>query len=63
LEREGLIVGSWEPPPGGGPSKKVYIITDAGRAELARRTRSWREFSEAIERVLHAGGEPYVQPA
>jgi DNA-binding PadR family transcriptional regulator len=47
----------------------VYAITEAGTAELARRTRDWRAFAASIERVLGGGsGEkegamPDVQPA
>ena len=60
LEGDGLIVGSWEIR-ASGPARKVYALTDAGRAELARRVRSWREFARAMESVL--GGTPDAQPA
>ena len=59
LERDGWIAGRWETP-GGGPARKVYAITEAGLAELARRTRSWAEFARAVNRVLE--GAPDVQP-
>lgn len=61
LEADGLVTSAWEPQPSG-PARKVYSLTDAGRAELTKRTRSWREFVQAIEGVLTGGGsEP--QPA
>lgn len=66
LERDGLIAGSWENPPNGGPPRKVYALTDTGREELERRTRTWREFVEAIEGVLThnttPGGIPDAPP-
>jgi PadR family transcriptional regulator, regulatory protein PadR len=51
LEREGLIVGAWSRE-GGGRERKVYQITPAGLAELARRTRTWSEFASAIFQVI-----------
>ncbi len=57
LESDGLVTSGWEIQPGG-PARKVYSLTDAGRAELARRTRSWREFVAAIDAVL--GGDRYA---
>jgi PadR family transcriptional regulator PadR len=57
LERDGLITGRWEPQPSG-PARKVYELTDAGRAEIVKRTRYWREFVEAVENVI--GGQTHV---
>ena len=57
LESEGLVVSRWEPQPSG-PARKVYELTEAGRAEIVARTRSWREFVEAVENVI--GGTPHV---
>jgi PadR family transcriptional regulator PadR len=54
LERDGLIVGAWETG-GGERPRKVYALTDAGRAELARRIRTWDAFSRAIGQVI--GGQ------
>ena len=53
LERDGLIAGAWEI--GGERPRKVYALTDAGRAELARRVRTWDTFSRAIGQVI--GGQ------
>ena len=51
LERDGLIVGEWETG-GGERPRKVYTLTDAGRAELTRRVRTWDAFSHAIGQVI-----------
>ena len=60
LEADGLVSSSWEIQPSG-PARKVYALTDAGQAALAKRTESWREFVRAMESVL--GGSPDAQPA
>lgn len=57
LESDGLVVSRWEPQPSG-PARKVYELTEAGRAEIVARTRSWREFVEAVENVI--GGPLHV---
>lgn len=54
LEADGLVTSGWEPQPTG-PARKVYSLTDAGRTELVRRTRSWRQFVQAVDAVL--GGD------
>jgi DNA-binding PadR family transcriptional regulator len=51
LERDGFIAGNWEHPDGERP-RKVYGITDAGRAELDRRTSEWRRFASSINTIL-----------
>ena len=51
LEDRGLIGGQWEQQTGT-PSRKMYAITDAGRAELRSRRREWQAFSKAMARVL-----------
>lgn len=60
LDAEGLIEGGWTQE-GDERPRKVYRLTEVGRAELARRIRSWREFSGAMESVI--GGSPDAQPA
>ena len=40
-----------------GPARRYYRITDDGRSELARGTRSWAELTHAVDTVL-AGGNP-----
>jgi PadR family transcriptional regulator, regulatory protein PadR len=61
LERAEFVESRWEPQMSG-PARKVYVLTEAGHAELARRERSWRQFSAAIDRVL-PGRIPHAEPA
>ena len=62
LEREGLIAGEWQtPPPGGGPARKVYTLTDAGRHALAQRAPDVRALAEAIADMLK--GVPDAPPS
>lgn len=58
LETDGLVTSRWEPQPSG-PARKVYELTEAGRTELETKTRSWRQFVEAVENVL--GGNAHVR--
>ena len=54
LEQGGLIAGEWET--GGERPRRVYTITDTGRAELARRIQTWTRFSAGVSRII--AGEP-----
>ena len=51
LEQQGLIGSVWETPERG-PARKVYTLTDAGRAELVRRTEDWHTYAAAVAAVL-----------
>lgn len=51
LEKDGYLEACWEMS-AGGRERRLYRITAGGRAELARRRREWREFTENISRVL-----------
>ena len=51
LERDGLAASSWAPGQTG-PGRKYVEISDAGRAELRRRTHAWRRFVAGTERLL-----------
>jgi len=49
LEEQGWAVGEWDEED---PNRRVYRLTDEGRAELARRASKWYEFANAVARVL-----------
>jgi PadR family transcriptional regulator, regulatory protein PadR len=51
LERDGLVTSLWEHPEGERP-RKVFTITDAGAADLARRTVVWRRFATGVNQIL-----------
>jgi PadR family transcriptional regulator, regulatory protein PadR len=51
LEESGWIIGEWQMQQGD-PPRKVYRITEQGRAELARRAKSWMNFAGAVANVL-----------
>lgn len=56
LEQDGLVTSEWITPPGGGPSRRVYSLTDEGRAELTRRTRDWRQYAVFMDTILGGSG-------
>lgn len=56
LERDGLIEGYWETV-SGGRERKMYRITDSGRAELARKKHEWETFQANVNRVLQVQPE------
>ncbi|MGC4047509.1 MAG: helix-turn-helix transcriptional regulator [Armatimonas sp.] len=60
LEADGLIIGEWEIQPSG-PARKVYSLTEDGRAEVIKLTKKWREYARTIESIL--GGKPDARPA
>ena len=60
LERAGFVAGQWETP-GGGPARRVYSLTNEGRAELARRTQTWERFVSAVTGIL-AGEKSHAEP-
>lgn len=49
LEAEGWAMGEWDEEV---PDRRVYRLTDEGRAELARRAQKWHEFASAVAVVL-----------
>lgn len=51
LEDRGLVEGEWEQSTGT-PSRKRYVITSKGRAELKAKRAEWDEFSRAMALVL-----------
>jgi PadR family transcriptional regulator, regulatory protein PadR len=60
LEQDGFIAGRWEAQIGV-PSRKVYEITSAGHAELARRTSEWRQYVRIVGKLI--GGQPNAETA
>jgi len=61
LEADRLVTASWENETAG-RRRKVYTLTDAGRLDLERRSRTWRDFVRAVESVLK-GSSDAKQPA
>jgi len=56
LQGEGLVKASWaEAGQSPGRLRKYYHITRKGRAELARRSEEWRQFSVAVNAILLGG--------
>jgi PadR family transcriptional regulator, regulatory protein PadR len=51
LEKRRLLEASWGPSETGRRAK-FYRLTRDGRAQLARETKAWAEFSAAVSRVL-----------
>jgi len=50
LERQKLLRSSWRGEDG--RRRKYYMLTEAGRAELAARKRSWLSFTAGVNGVL-----------
>ncbi len=59
LEREGYVTSEWQPQPSG-PARRIYTLTDSGRARMAQQIASWQKFSQAVDGIL--GGIPHAQP-
>jgi PadR family transcriptional regulator, regulatory protein PadR len=51
LEQDGLLRSSWREG-AGGPGRKFFAATAAGRAELAARTAAWHLFAERSTALL-----------
>ena len=51
LEEEGLVTSSWQAGEGG-PGRKLFRATPAGRAELGRRREDWAAFTATTEALL-----------
>lgn len=56
LESNGSIVGEWQEQ-AGTPSRKIYKLTQSGRAELEKAANSWRRYALSFERVLGGSNE------
>jgi DNA-binding PadR family transcriptional regulator len=58
LQADRLVTARWAEAPGAGAPgrlRKYYSITRRGRAELARRSEEWRQFSFAVNAILLGG--------
>ena len=53
MERRGWIEAEWGTSELGRRAK-LYRLTDAGRAQLAAETATWRRFSDGVSKVLFA---------
>jgi PadR family transcriptional regulator PadR len=51
LEKQGLLSSQWRAGDGG-PGRKYYTLTSAGRAELAAQGRAWATFATRVSDVL-----------
>lgn len=62
LEKEGLLLSTWEPGQTG-PARRVYSLTDAGRAWLDAWTATLEVYRNMIDRFfdLYTGGQPPQQ--
>ena len=60
LEQDGFIEGCWEVQ-SSGPARRVYTITKAGSAELAKRAIEWKKYMDAINSVM--GGDAHARTA
>ncbi len=54
LEQEGLLASTWREGDGG-PGRKFFAATPAGRLALAGRTDSWLTFTERAAGLLTSG--------
>ena len=55
MENDGLVEAHWTAGQGG-PGRKVYRLTDAGRDRLQAETARWHQFSAAMDDlVTHLG--------
>ena len=61
LEKNGLVVAEWRAGEGG-PGRKYFALTAAGRAELDDGTAHWHEFASTVGAHL-SGGPPADPPA
>ena len=57
LEERELVVAEWEAQQGK-PSRKLYALTPAGKAELAQQKQRWKEFVQGVSGVLQVSPTP-----
>ncbi|KQR10287.1 PadR family transcriptional regulator [Cellulomonas sp. Leaf334] len=57
LEQADLVTTQWRPGVGG-PGRKYFALTPAGRAELARRGSAWRAFAGLTVGIIDPAAPP-----
>lgn len=55
----GLLTYRWEESPQG-PPRKYYMLTEAGRQQLALLDEAWNEMVEQIKLIRHGNGDEQV---
>lgn len=61
MEDEGLLASEWQAGDGG-PGRKYYRVTTAGREYLAQQAPLWLDFTNAAQLVISGGARPADQP-
>jgi len=51
LEKEGLIQGKWEHPPGG-QERRYYYLTEKGQQVLSQKAAVWQQFATAVNMII-----------
>ena len=62
LEKNGLVTTEWRAGEGG-PGRKYFTLTDAGRTELEQGTAQWHAFTSLVGAHLSAPPVPPAGPA
>jgi PadR family transcriptional regulator PadR len=60
LERDGLVVATWERA-ANGKERRVYCLTEAGAAALIERQTTWERFTQGVRQVVE-GVTPAPKP-
>ena len=58
LEEAGSVQSTWEPQDGK-PPRKVYALTETGKAQLAKKKIEWSKFQESVSAIL--GAQPATE--
>jgi PadR family transcriptional regulator PadR len=59
LERDGLLASAWSDQTG--RRRRVYELTEQGRAALQAQQQEWEQFARSIDAVLREAREPVLQ--
>ena len=55
LQKDGRLASTWRDSDAGGPPRKYYAITDAGRRALRDFTEEWGRFRDNVDKILQEG--------